>query len=52
MMTAFFIKKIVLSIVRMVSKLAIQAAELIVSLIREEEVDYPIVIQPQLSHRN
>ncbi|MCG7381551.1 LacI family DNA-binding transcriptional regulator [Paenibacillus sp. ACRRY] len=33
-------------------ELAVQAAELIVSLIRNEEVDYPVVIQPKLNHRN
>ena len=33
-------------------ELAVQAAELIVSLIRDEEVDYPMVIQPKLNHRN
>lgn len=33
-------------------ELAVQAAELIVSLIRDEVVDYPIVIQPKLIHRS
>lgn len=32
-------------------ELAIQAAELIVALIRGEQVQYPVVIQPQLYHR-
>jgi len=33
-------------------ELAAQAAELIVALIRDEEVDYPVVIQPKLYHRS
>lgn len=33
-------------------ELAVQAAELIVALIRNEEVDYPVVIQPKLYHRS
>lgn len=33
-------------------ELAVQAAELIVSLIRDEEMDYPMVIQPRLNNRN
>lgn len=32
-------------------ELAIQAAELIVALIRGEQVQYPVIIQPQLYHR-
>ena len=33
-------------------ELAVQAAELIVSLIRDEQVDVPVVIQPKLNLRN
>ncbi|MCM3173763.1 LacI family DNA-binding transcriptional regulator [Paenibacillus sp. MER 99-2] len=33
-------------------ELAAQAAELIVSLIRGEQREYPVVIQPQLNHRS
>jgi len=33
-------------------ELAAQAAELIVSLIRDEQVDVPVVIQPKLNLRN
>lgn len=33
-------------------ELAVQAAELIVALIRDEEVDVPVVIQPRLYHRS
>ncbi|CAI6080307.1 HTH-type transcriptional regulator DegA [Paenibacillus sp. JJ-100] len=33
-------------------ELAVQAAELIVSLIRDEQVEVPVVIQPRLSLRN
>lgn len=33
-------------------ELAAQAAELIVSLIRGEQTEYPVVIQPQLNHRS
>lgn len=33
-------------------ELAAQAAELIVSLIRDEQTDYPVIIQPKLNHRN
>jgi LacI family transcriptional regulator len=33
-------------------ELAAQAAELIVSLIRDEQVDVPVIIQPKLNLRN